>query len=103
MVRERLGPEERKSQMIQAAFDIAIKDGFHKITRGGVAGRCSCATSLVTHYFGSTEALAEKVMEKALLEQVWPVVASGIVLDHPVTRSLSPELRQQALRKGVSK
>lgn len=101
MVRERLPPEERKSQILQAAFDIAVERGAHRVTRGEVAGRCSCATSLVTHYYGSTGSLVSKVMERAVATNVWSIIASGIVLDHPVTRNLPAAIRQQAMQEGV--
>ena len=49
---KRLSPEERRSELLQCAVDLALESGLARVTARRVAQRAGVAQGLVTHHFG---------------------------------------------------
>lgn len=104
MNKERLSREERSAQMrdtsrnamLAAAIDLSVEEGFANFTRNSVADRAGYAASLVSHTFGSVDALREAVIAQAIEEKNLTIIAQALAAGHPAVQGLSPELKQQA-------
>jgi AcrR family transcriptional regulator len=60
--------EERRNEILLAAYALAEEMGAQEITREAVAKKASVSYGLVHHYFGHMSALKDLVIEKALNE-----------------------------------
>lgn len=66
MTRKRLNPEERKSQILAVAMDVAEERGFLLATHKHVAKKAKCSISLVFKYFVCTETLRKELAAELL-------------------------------------
>ena len=60
---KRLSPEERRSELLQCAVDLALESGLARVTARRVAQRAGVAQGLVTHHFGSIDSLIAATFE----------------------------------------
>lgn len=70
--RVRLLPQARERMILDAAIDFFAEEGFGAQTRG-LADRLGVSQSLIYRYFGSKEALIERVYQKTFLSRWNPV------------------------------
>ena len=96
-MRKRLDPEDRKASILEAAVKVAQSEGFHNLTRDGVARAARVSPGLVTRYFYAVSELRRAVMTVAVERRLLPLVAQGIVMRHAVALEAPEEVRQQAL------
>ena len=92
----RLSPEDRKQAILDAAYSLAILDGYHTLTRERMAEAASVSLSLITYHWLSVTLLREAVMQLAVDRCDAGIVASGIVARSPLALSAPLELRQAA-------
>jgi AcrR family transcriptional regulator len=95
MTRERLDPEDRKSQILDVAMAMAKKDGYTRITRDAVASKAKVSTGLVTMYF-SMDALRDAIIKLAVKRGIAEIVAQGLANRHPVALRAPQELKERA-------
>lgn len=108
--------DTRRSRLIDAAVAIALETGWLSIRQAAVAKRAGMAKGLVTHEFGTMEALRSAVMERAVTvsaacdapggsaevaAQYHRIVADGLAYGHPVARDAPADLRRAAVASIV--
>ncbi len=62
--RQRLSPEQRRSQLINLAMQVFAKDGLERAGHGDIAKLASVSTATVFNYFPTREDLVEAVLEE---------------------------------------
>ena len=97
VTKSRANPALRKNQILNVAVELAKEQGYHKITRDGVAEAAGVSMGLVTRYFGTMLQLRNKVVCYAIKNELLEIVAQCIVNDHPKAKKVSPELRAKAM------
>lgn len=86
----------RDIAILEAAVAEANEKGFAGVRQEAVAKRAGVSKGLVTHAFGTMDALKSAVMELAIERGMTKIVAAGLALDHPVARNAPPGLRARA-------
>jgi len=94
---KRLEPKERREQILNAAVDIARTEGFHKLTRDGVAERAKVSYGLVTRYFGTIETLKQHVMRRAVADSIPEIIAAGLAMKDPIARTATDAAKKEAI------
>lgn len=74
--RRRLGPQERRAQLIAAAGEVLAELGYQAATADAIATRAGVSKGLLWHYFSDIDALFEATAHQILLEQRRAVGAS---------------------------
>lgn len=69
MKRERMEADARKTQLLDAAYKIAQKQGIRKVTRAAVARECKVSDGLLNRYFEGREGLRYDVMTHAVKQK----------------------------------
>ncbi len=68
-------PEQRKVQLINAAFETIGEVGLASVTMSQVATQAGLSTGIVSHYFGDKEGLLNATMRK-ILRDLYDAVAT---------------------------
>ncbi len=87
-------PEERRLEIVEAAFRVFAEQGFERCTMGEVAQLAGVSPGTVAHYFGSKADLFEAVVEARLacfLDDEAAIVACRSM---PVGEALQTHLRR---------
>jgi len=92
----RLQPEDRKLAILDAAYSLAVADGYHTLTRERMAESAGVSLSLITYHWLSVALLREAVMQLAVERGDAHIIASGIVARDPLALSAPLALRQAA-------
>lgn len=90
-------PEVRKEQLMKIAIKIAIKKGYQKVTNAAIADKAKVSTSLVIFHFKNIKLLRESIMKYAIANEVFIVIAQGIIIKDPNTTKIDKELRKKAI------
>ena len=70
---KRLTLKERRGQILDAALELAARDGYQNITRETVAARAGCSNGLVTERFGTMGQLKRAVIRAAVARAADPM------------------------------
>ncbi len=62
--RQRLSPEDRRSQLIELAMQVFAKDGLERAGHGDIAKLAGVSTATVFNYFPTREDLVEAVLDR---------------------------------------
>ncbi|SFN20561.1 transcriptional regulator, TetR family [Izhakiella capsodis] len=81
-------PEQRKEQLINAAFETIGRVGLAGITLSLVAKEAGMSTGIVSHYFGDKEGLLHATMRKILRELRDAVAERRALADHDIQSQL---------------
>lgn len=92
-----LAPEERRAQILNEAVKIATKHGYTTLTRNNVAEAAGVTNGLVSHYFGSINGLKDAVVQKALSDSIFPILAQAILAKDPNVSNISQSLKRRAM------
>lgn len=93
MTRVRMVADDRKNQLLEAAYKIAKTDGIKAVTRTSVANACGVTDGLITRYFGSRDGLRAAVMEFAVdAKDSRTLAACAVVYELP---AMPPKLRAE--------
>ena len=81
---ERLGPDERRSQILQAARQLFAKRQYAAVSMEEIALAAGVRRGLVNHYFGSKRDLFIDVVRDMLgsFGQALPLAQGGSIADH---------------------
>jgi DNA-binding transcriptional regulator YbjK len=93
--RERKDPQERKEQILQAGIKLAIRHGYHAVTREDVAREVSVSVGLVSKYFFTMAQFKRVILSAAIDRGIVEIIAQGISLHDPLTSKLTPALRNK--------
>lgn len=93
MKRERMEADARKTQLLDAAYKIAQKQGIRKVTRAAVARECKVSDGLLNRYFEGREGLRFDVMAHAVKQKDAKTLAEAGA--HYELPAMSRELTKQ--------
>lgn len=96
VTKNRVDPELRKDQILNAAIDYAKKVGYHKITREGIATNAGVSINLINRYFGTMPKFKRSIMRAAINQEVLEIVAQGLAAGDSHAKKAPPELKKQA-------
>lgn len=96
-MRERKLPKERKKELLSEAVELSKELGYSHITRDGIAKKAKVSYGLVTRYFQSMDNLRRLVLKEAIRTEILEIIAQGLVRKDPLTRRLTPELKERVL------
>lgn len=97
MSKKRLPPKERSKLILDAALDLAKRDGFDNITRESVAKAAGISPGLVSNYFNTMNQLQRAVMRAAVAREVLEVVGQGLAARNEHALKAPHELKQRAI------
>lgn len=86
-----------REKIINAAFDLATKIGYGKITRDGIAIHAGVASGSLNYYFQDMEGVRREVMNKAIADEQLDIIAVGLGMGDPVARTAPAALCRKAL------
>jgi DNA-binding transcriptional regulator YbjK len=93
----RLQPDDRVTDLLTVALQVARTEGFMALTRKRVAQAASVSPGLVTHRFLSTDLMRDAVMQAAVDRCDLRVLADGLVLRHAAALAAPLEMQQAAV------
>lgn len=93
----RLKPDDRKKQILDAALDLAEKQGYAHVTREAIAAAADCAPALVSNYYGTMVSFRRDIMRAAIRERRLPIVAQGLAANDPHAKKAPDDVKQAAL------
>lgn len=97
----RKSPEERRAQLLEAAFSIAVDAGVKGVTRLNVAAATDTTDGLINRYFKGRKGLRAAVLEEAVRVKRVDVLAyaqsvEGFELPADMPRQLARDVRKFA-------
>ena len=96
-IRRRENLSVRREEILNAAIVLAAKIGYNRITRELVATCAGTSCALVTHYFTNMENLKQDVMRAAIEREIYLIIAQGLSLGEPQTKTITKELKEKVL------
>ena len=96
VTRERVHPELRHLQLLNAAIEVARSEGYEKVTFSRVAKQVDVSPALVIHYFKSTEQLRNAVMRMAVRREILELIAQGLTRRDPIAIQAPADLKASA-------
>lgn len=94
----RMKPDERRTEILDAAVRTAASVGFMRMTRDDIARAANCTPGLVSIRLGGMEKLKDAVMREAVKRgEPLSVIAEGISLRNRHALRAPADLRQRAV------
>lgn len=93
----RLLAEDRKAEIFNAAITVAKHEGFHNLTHGAVSREAGVSRTLVHRYY-PIENLKAAVLRYAVRNNLYRIIAQGLIVDHPIARRLPKETKIKAYK-----
>ena len=90
-------PEDRRTEILDAALELAERKGLGVFTRLELATQAGVANGLLNKYFGTMAQLHRAVMRAAVQRENLPVLAQGLARRDPQALKASDELRNRAI------
>lgn len=97
MTRQRLDPDIRKQQILDAAIDLSIQKGYRQLTRQSIANKIRCAAPLINHYYGNIENLRDIVLQIAIEREIMPILAESYGSRGKETSHLPTPLKEKVI------
>lgn len=89
--------ENRDENILEAAIECALADGYQWITRDGVAARAGVSPGTVNTAYTTMRDLKRAVLRTAVDRKILRIVAQGLADSHEIAVSAPPELKRAAL------
>ena len=86
-----------KDKILNAAYAMAVREGFESLTRDAVAAEAYVSKGAINHHFHTIEAVRNDVMEMALTNRDLKLIAQGIAARNGVALTAPKELQLEAL------
>lgn len=99
--------QERTEQILNAAMDIAIRDGYHALKRDDIAEEANVATGLVHYIFGTMGQLRRAVIRRTVTildsaetldESLLNILAQGLASGENEAKKAPDNLKNAALK-----
>lgn len=99
--------QERKEQILQAAMDIAIRDGYQALKRDDIAEEAGIATGLIHYVFETMNQLRRAVIRRTVTlldgaetldESLLKILAQGLANGESEAKKAPDELKNAALK-----
>lgn len=94
---KRLKPDERRDQILAAAYELASREGYLNITRDGVADAAGVAAGLVNRYFFHSAELRRCIMIEAIAKENLRIIAEGLAVRDVTALTAEPNLKMKAI------
>lgn len=88
--------EDRDERILEAAIELAKKDGYQWITRERVAAQAGVSPGTINTAYGTMPALKRAVLSAAVDRGIWEIVAQGLADRHQIVMDAPPEIRSNA-------
>ncbi len=85
-----------KERIIKVACDLAIKNGYQKLTRELIAEYAETSIPLINYYYGGIENVKDEVLKYAIKNEIVPILAQGLSLRDKRTLKISQALKNKA-------
>ena len=103
--KEYLKQDVRRDQILSAAMDIALTEGYERLTRDGVAVKANVASGQVNRIFNTMPQLKRAVMRSTVSmlgknptdERLLLILATGLSLRETSALNAPKEVKQAAL------
>lgn len=92
-----------KSLILKAALKLAKKHGFQNIKMPEIAEAAEVVNGTVVVHFTNMDKLRRDVLRYAVEVEELTVIAQGLVVNHPVTRKISRDLKERAFQYALAK
>lgn len=97
MPRQRLAPDKRREQIIEAFIAVALLKGYQTVTRADVAKRLDISDALVTRYFSdSMDLLRDDSVRYAIENNNNKIIAQALVVGDPLVTNLPDYVKEKA-------
>lgn len=93
---QRLDPLYRQTSILEAAADLARRNGYQLITQNDISKAANVSHGLITHYFGSMENLRSQLMQWAIDNGNMRILAQGLSTSHPIALAASETAKANA-------
>lgn len=98
MTKNRLLPDDRKLEILNAAIKVAGRPGgWSKLTRDAVAKEAGCAEGLPSKYFGTMVSFRRAIMRAAIGAENLAVIAQGLAAGDKCAQKADESLKRKAL------
>ena len=87
-----------KDKILLKAVQLAGRKGYRNVTRQDIATALGIAAGSVSYHFKDMRKLQAAIIQYAVDERLYSIVAQGLVEKHPRALAAPVELRQQAGR-----
>ncbi|HEV7146518.1 MAG TPA: TetR family transcriptional regulator [Pedococcus sp.] len=94
--RQRLGPQERREQLMAATVEVLAVHGYRGVTADAIARRAGVSKGLLWHYFADLDELFEMTARRTL-KTLMMAAGHGIDLEAP-----APQVIRQAVHAAVT-
>ena len=87
-----------------AAMAVAREVGYQGVTRNMIAARAGTSDALVTKRLGTTDEIAQLIMNEAVTRRDLTIIAQGLATNDPIAIAAPEELRtesRQALGNNI--
>lgn len=96
VTKARANPELRKGSILDAAVQLAKKQGYSNISRQQIAELAGVSTGLVTKYFGTMPQMRRAIMRSAITRGIPEIVAQGMAAGDRQAGKAPEELKAAA-------
>jgi AcrR family transcriptional regulator len=100
--KKRMVPEVRTRELLQAAVELARKEGYQHITREAIAAHAGVSPALISVRLGTMPAMRRSVMRAAIAGGVLEVIGQGLAARDPRALKAPEELKRRAIEKMIA-
>lgn len=100
----RKAPADRHAMILQAAINVAKREGLAKLTRDAVAKESNVSCGLVNRYFNTMPQLRRAVIRAAIHAEfpVLEIIAEALVSRDPQAMKAPQHIKDSALKFALS-
>jgi AcrR family transcriptional regulator len=88
---------ERKNEVLKAAFELAKKKNYLKITRENIAKKLKCTPQLISYYY-DIKGIRKEVVIEALAQNHKSILAQALVNGEPLVKKLPLDVKEELLK-----
>jgi AcrR family transcriptional regulator len=92
----RMAPLDRKQLIMDAAIQLARRQGYQNVKRADIADIAGVSNALVSKYFATMPQLKRAIMRHAVTIEDHVVVMQGLACGDPQARKASQECKARA-------
>ncbi len=86
-----------KERIFDAAYAMAVRDGFNSLTRDSIAAEAGTAKGAINHHFGTVSTLRDEVVKRAISEKQLSILAQALTRGNAVAMTATKKLQIEAL------
>lgn len=99
---KRMTPQARRDQIWSVVMKLAKSNRYDQLTREQIAEAAKVSAATVSKYFGTMPNLRRDIMRDAVRNNVWQVIAQGVVAGDKQAMKAPAEVRAEAMRLAGS-